>query len=378
MFVRIFNTPRDYAWGSRGQISALFGRESQATEAELWLGAHPGCPSRTEDGRTLSQVLDAAGLRHPPFLLKVLAAGSPLSLQVHPNTAQAQEGFSREDAAGIPLDAPNRSYRDRFAKPEIIVAVTQFEALSGLRPLEEARRLAGAAYGADARAEPLQRLLESSLEGAITWLLSGDPAVAEVVDAVTGALSSIADENPAAADTVRRLSMHYPGDPGIVVGMLLNRVTLAPDEALFLPAGNMHAYLEGVGIELMGPSDNVLRAGLTSKHVDADELTRVADFTPLTDPRMPRDLLSGALGYTPDAPFALRRISGEHSVHEVGEGVILAQEPTEVVTPDGVERLESGEAAYLDTLVGVSVVSEAAWLALAGDTPHREFNTMNL
>ena len=367
MFVRISNEPRDYAWGSVGEISALFGRTSKATEAELWFGAHPACPSRA-DGGTLPEVLDAAGVAHPPFLLKVLAASAPLSLQVHPSTEQAEAGFAREDAAGVPVDAPHRSYRDPFAKPELIVAVTRFEALSGLRPQEESLRLIGAVHGADARVAPLADKLEDSLETAIAWLLSGTDEVAEVVAAVSDSIAAIADEDPGAADTVQRLAQHHPGDPGIAVGLMLNRVTLAPEEALALPAGNLHAYLEGVGVELMGPSDNVLRAGLTSKHVDAAELVRIADFTPLADPRMPRQVLQGALGYAPDMPFSLRRISGVHEPHATGCGILLAEKAAEITTESGTERLLPGEAAFFDTLTGVSVSSGAAWLAIARDT----------
>lgn len=366
MFVRISNSPRDYAWGSVGQISALFGNSSEAREAELWLGTHEGCPARVADGRTLGEVLDEAGVVRPPFLLKVLAAGAPLSLQVHPTTEQAREGFQRENEAGIPVDAPERSYRDPNAKPEIIVAATQMEALCGLRPIEESRALVGAVLSEDARAEQLATRLEQSPETAIGWLLSGDEEVAEVVEAVSGAVQRIAEEDRAAADTVQRLARHYPGDPGIVVGgLLLNRVTLAPDEALFLPAGNIHAYLEGVGIELMGPSDNVLRAGLTQKHIDADELLRIADFTPLAEPGMQRETLPGALRYSPEAPFELRRIHGEHAPSVPDCGILLAVEEATVWTSDGAERLAPGEAAFIDDWSSAVIHATSAWLALA-------------
>lgn len=366
MFVRISNSPRDYAWGSEGKISALFGRRSSAREAELWLGTHEGSPARTTDGRTLGAVLDAAGVPHPPFLLKVLAAGSPLSLQAHPTTEQAEAGYARENAAGIPLDAPHRSYRDPFAKPEIIVAITEFEALCGLRSVAQAQQLVRAVTAVDDRAEPLLARLDESMESAVAWLLSGDEAVAGVVAAVSAAITILSREDSGAADTVRRLTAHYPADPGIVVGgLLLNRVTLAPDEALFLPAGNLHAYLEGVGIELMGPSDNVMRAGLTQKHIDVDELMSIADFSPLPEPRMTRGTIPGALRYSPDAPFELRRIHGEHAPGVAACGILIAVEPTTVTLTDGVEELAGGEAAYIDTAEGVSIASDSAWLALA-------------
>lgn len=366
MFVRISNSPRDYAWGSDGRISALFGQRSSAREAELWLGTHEGSPARVADGRTLGVVLDEAEVPHPPFLLKVLAAGSPLSLQAHPTAEQAEAGYERENAAGIPLDAPHRSYRDPFAKPEIIVAVTEFEALCGLRSIAQAQQLLRAVTAVDAGAEPLLERLDTSMESAVAWLLSGDDAVAGVVAAVTGAVTILSREDAGAGDTVRRLAEHYPGDPGIVVGgLLMNRVTLAPDEALFLPAGNLHAYLEGVGIELMGPSDNVMRAGLTQKHIDVDELMSIADFSPLPEPRMARGTLAGALQYSPDAPFELRRIHGEHAPGVAACGILIAVAPTTVTLADGVEELAAGESAFIDNVEGVAIVSESAWLALA-------------
>lgn len=369
MFVRISNTPRDYAWGSSGRISEYLGLGGTGTEAELWLGTHPGSPAKAADGRPLGELLDAAGVAHPPFLLKVLAAASPLSLQAHPTTEQAERGFARENDAGVDMSAPHRSYKDPFAKPEIIVAVSKFEALSGLRDADDALAAVRAVLAVDEAIRPFARRLEGSLQSAVAWLLSGDAGVAEVVRAVTDAVDAIAEHDAAAADTVRRLAQHYPGDPGIAVSLLLNRVTLEPGEALFLPAGNIHAYLEGLGIELMGPSDNVLRAGLTSKHVDAAELLQIADFSVLHDPRMPREQLAGATRYAPDAAFELRWIDGVHRPDASGPAIVLAVAETEVAFADERHTLTAGEAAYFDTLSGVEFSSADAWLAMAGDTP---------
>lgn len=374
MFVRISNTPRDYAWGSQGRISEYLGLGKGGREAELWLGTHPGSPARAEDGRALGELLDNAGVAHPPFLLKVLAAASPLSLQAHPTTEQAQAGFAHENERKVPLDAPHRSYKDPNAKPEIIVAVSRFEALSGLRPYDEAIAAVRAVLGVDETVRPFSRRLEGSLQSAIAWLLSDDPEVAGVVQAITAAVDEIAASDPAAADTVRRLAEHYPGDPGIAVSLLLNRVTLEPGEALFLPAGNIHAYLEGLGIELMGPSDNVLRAGLTSKHIDAGELLRVADFTVLHDPRMPREQLPGATRYAPDAGFELRHIDGSHTPDSAGSAIVLAVAPTTVTVAGEQHELTAGEAGYFDTLTGAEFSSADAWLAMEGDTPSETVN----
>ena len=155
---------------------------------------------------------------------------------------------------------------------------------------------------------------------------------------------------------------------------MLNRVTLEPGEALFLPAGNIHAYLEGLGIELMGPSDNVLRAGLTSKHIDAGELLKIADFSVLHDPRMPREELPGATRYAPDAAFELRHIDGSHRTDAPVSAIVLAVAPTTVSFGGEVHELARGESAYLDTLVGTEFSSADAWLAMARDTPSEVVN----
>lgn len=300
MFVGITNTPRDYAWGASGAISELFGAEpTDAPEAELWLGAHPGSPSRivgTDD--TLVDVVDG----RLPFLLKVLAAGSPLSLQAHPTMAQAAEGFARENAAGIPLDAPHRNYRDAFHKPEIIFALSdRFEALCGFRDLALLRGELERLLGRD-RDESIAgwiARLDGSLRDVFEWLISRG----EGVDELVALLTELADDSTPALETVGRLAAEYPGDPGIAISMMLNRVSLTRGEVLYLPAGNIHAYLEGVGIELMASSDNVLRGGLTPKHVDVEQLLEVLDFTPLPVPYLrPAATSPGVQVFAPDIP----------------------------------------------------------------------------
>ncbi len=371
MLVPIANEPRDYAWGSTTLLSEYLGRTaSGGPEAELWLGAHPGSPSvvtaGAHAGTALGTALEADGARQPGMLLKVLAAAQPLSLQAHPDAVRARDGFAREDAAGIPRDAPHRSYRDPHPKPEIIVAVTPFEALSGFRPPAEARAVVDALAAADERVAPLR---EHVLEGdALAWLLSGAGDVAPVVAAAVAAADAIAEAHPAEADTIARLSAAHPGDPGILVALLLNRVSLAPGEALFLPAGNLHAYLSGLGIELMGPSDNVLRGGLTPKHVDVAELLAVVDPAPLEDPRLPAEQLEGAVAYRPAAPFELRRIAGVHAV-ERGRGLLLAVSGGTVAIDGGSRALGRAEAAWIDTAEPFEIDAAEAWLALELDTP---------
>jgi mannose-6-phosphate isomerase len=295
MFVGITNTPRDYAWGSSTAIAELLGTTpSGGPEAELWLGAHPGSPSRIVDSDdTLAGTLDG----RLPFLLKVLAAASPLSLQAHPTMEQAAAGFERENALGIPLDAPNRNYKDAFHKPELIFALSDtFRALCGFRSAHAitstVERMIGALPGDSALNGFSDRLgSDDDLRDAFEWLVGGLEGDNFVL--------------------VRELAAAYPGDPGIVVSLMLNLVTLKPGEVLYLPAGNIHAYVEGLGIELMAASDNVLRGGLTPKHVDVPELLSVLDFSPVPVPYLePIALPGGVALYRPGVPdFALAVVS---------------------------------------------------------------------
>ncbi|WP_194397808.1 mannose-6-phosphate isomerase, class I [Microbacterium atlanticum] len=312
MLIPLANAPRDYAWGSPTLLAELEGRTpSGRPEAEVWFGDHPGDPAEIPDGRTLDRWIAeegaAVGVGEPlPYLLKLLAAASALSIQAHPSLAQASAGFAREEAAGIPRDAAERTYRDRNHKPELIVAVSEsFRALAGLRDLDDTRRLI-AALGP--RAAPLAERLEradASLSGVIGWLLSdGAGAAREVIAAAAAARSDeFADELALA----RALDEAFPGDPGIVVALLMNLVTLRRGEGLFVPAGVLHAYLEGLGVELMAASDNVLRGGLTPKHVDAAELVGVLDPVPGLPPVIrPRPIGDGIARYdVPVDDFAL-------------------------------------------------------------------------
>ncbi|MET8983685.1 mannose-6-phosphate isomerase, class I [Streptomyces sp. NPDC004539] len=287
---RLDNTVRPYAWGSRTAIPHLLGVEPTGEpQAEMWLGAHPGAPSRTARG-TLVELIDA----HPeselgeaavakfgprlPFLLKLLAAGAPLSLQVHPNLRQAKEGYDDEEARGIPLDAPQRNYKDANHKPELICALTEFDGLCGFRaPEESAALLEG--LGVDSL-KPYADLLrahpeDAALREVLTAVLGADRA--EMTRTVTEATAACARLG-GAYTPYAEIARHYPGDPGVIAAMLLNHVRLQPGEALFLGAGIPHAYLNGLGVEIMANSDNVLRCGLTPKHVDVPELLRIVRF----------------------------------------------------------------------------------------------------
>jgi mannose-6-phosphate isomerase len=389
MFVAIRNHPRDYAWGSHTAIAEFRGvRPSGGPEAELWLGAHAGSPAQVVDAAAvgapdlaalvaanpaaaLGPELAREGARLP-FLLKLLAAERPLSLQAHPDPEQARAGFAREEAEGVALDAFDRNYRDPFAKPELIVAVSDvFEALSGFRPLEEVAGILRVLRAADVASDEPQPgaidLLAARLEAAeplreaVEWLLQdgrgGDTGEAAwVVERVTGlAESETALTSPFAASfrTVGQLAAEYPGDPGIVISLLLNRVTLRRGEALFLDAGNIHAYLAGLGIELMVASDNVLRGGLTSKHVDIAELIEVLDFTPIEPPVLPAVQVSpGVVEYRPPVPdFTLFRVEKATDAALVpldGPAIVLAEGAAiDVAGIGGHARVERGDAVFV-------------------------------
>ena len=356
MFVGIINTPRPYAWGSTTAIAQLLGHAaSGGPEAELWLGAHPGSPSvildptQTGGAADLAEWIAAdpettlgrfAASGRLPFLLKVLAAASPLSLQAHPTVEQARAGFDRENELGIARDAPERNYKDAFPKPELIYALSPaFDALCGFRPLDEVRALLRALIDAslgmeDPQPQPLEDLLDSlsgsdvALPETVEWVIGRRTGVATLVSLVTMLASRGVSGYDAEMATVSSLAVEYPGDPGIVISLLLNRVSLAAGEALYLPAGNIHAYLSGLGIELMSASDNVLRGGLTPKHIDVPELLSVLDFTPVEVPYLHATSPSeGIAAFRPDgADFELLRIDGmflDSSVALTGPAIAL-------------------------------------------------------
>ncbi len=287
---RLDNTIRPYAWGSTTAIPRLLGTEPTGEpQAEMWMGAHPGAPSRTGRG-TLVEVIDADPERELgpdtvakfgprlPFLLKLLAAGAPLSLQVHPDLTQAKEGYADEERRGVPATAPHRNYKDANHKPELVCALTEFDGLCGFRdPRRAAELLDG--LGVDSL-KPYVDLLhaqpeEAALREVLTAILTADPEeMARTVTETAAACDRLGGDYAPYAD----IAHHYPGDPGVLAAMLLNHVRLQPGEALFLGAGVPHAYLDGLGVEIMANSDNVLRCGLTPKHVDVPELLRIVRF----------------------------------------------------------------------------------------------------
>lgn len=361
MFVAIANTPRDYAWGSTTAMPELLGTTPTGRpEAELWLGAHPGSPARILDPSAVGGSPDLAAWieteprqalgHHPrlPFLMKVLAASAPLSLQAHPTAAQAREGFARENGWGIPLDAPHRNYRDAYPKPEIIYALSdRFEALCGFRPHDEAVRVF-TALGL----EELTPRIADLPELFASLMARGANVGAHIARAIEAASSwdGADDVVSAAADTVRILAQAYPGDAGIVCALLLNRVTLRRGQSLYLAAGNIHAYLSGVGIEVMTASDNVLRGGLTPKHVDVPELLRVLDFTAGPPPWLTPDVVTDSLEiFRPGTDdFVLAHVTGDAEYPLSGPAIALCT--TGSFRIDGARartELSRGDAVYI-------------------------------
>ncbi len=386
---RLACTTRDYAWGSRTLIPRFLGTDADGRpHAELWVGAHPGAPSLVAGGRTLGELVadqadTALGARtrarfgpRLPFLMKALAAAEPLSLQVHPTSERARIGFAEEEAAGIPVDAPERNYRDPFHKPELIFAVTRFEGMAGFRDVDKTATILGL-LGTPWAEQTARRLTDGpafqALHAVVTDLLAMGPvalgiALADITDASRHAEErGHLDRNPSTRlsldrDSVEReavrvfaqttsLAARYPDDPGVLVTLLLNHVVLAPGEAMFLGAGVVHAYTSGFGIEIMAASDNVVRAGLTPKHVDVQELLHIASFTPIPPPLWaPTEVSDGIMAFGPPVDeFAL--FVGETplaGVADEGPRIVLVLDGEVTVHADGSdERLEQGEALFV-------------------------------
>ncbi len=287
-----------YAWGSTTAIATLLGHStpSETPQAELWMGGHPKAPSLIQIDEKWISLIDGIGKdpesmlgahvarrfeRRLPYLFKVLAVAKPLSIQAHPNIDQAKIGFAREEAQNIPFDAPHRNYRDANHKPECICALTPFWALNGFRPIDEVlQRLQTACpQTLSAKIKPfIDTHNQSDLKPIFELLMTFSP---ERKAAVVGEAVAFAQTRKTTAPTwewMVRLARFYPNDIGILSPLFLNLVCLSPGEAMYLPAGRIHAYLEGTGLELMANSDNVLRGGLTGKYMDVIELLNVLDF----------------------------------------------------------------------------------------------------
>ena len=411
---RILGRVRDYRWGSEDVIPHFFGlRSVQKPIAEVWFGAHPAAPSPicAQPGAQIAKELAVCESRlkndrdtedcpagapfslrdyiaadpqavlgsyavsqfggRLPFLLKLIAPRKPLSLQVHPTAEQALAGYARENDLGIPKDSPYRTYRDRNHKPELVYALSRFEGLVGFR---SPRRILGVLEDLDtAVAKKLIRIISRTpghrgVQAAFNYLLSeetrpGEEQIAELIFACAARDPRISP-SPRADAIVTRLARYYPEDPGVICSLLLNPVTLDPGEALFIPVGTIHAYLSGFGVEVMANSDNVLRAGLTQKHMDLPELINVADTVAAPPIRIAPEKMSAVQKtfYAPVDDFELSVVQiapgdGVCGLRGCGPRILLGLEgELGFACSGGRFELRKGQAVFLGTDDGAAEV----------------------
>lgn len=377
------NTVQRYDWGSVDAIPHLLGTEPDGQpQAELWLGAHASAPSVTvveDEDVALDRLVTEAPVQtlghrvaeqfgpRLPYLMKVLAAGKALSLQVHPSPRQAREGFARENKAGMPLTSPKRSFKDDQHKPEMVVALSQFEGLAGFRT---PRTILDVLDGLDGelvegvRAALLRDRGHDGMRAAFNHLLSArsqEECAADIEATLESVQARLAAGSPfeRADRTVIDLADQHPGDPGAIASLMLNRFSLEPGEAAFTPAGVVHAYLSGLGIEIMASSDNVLRAGLTTKLVDEENLVACTEFAP-QQPFAPEVTTAGSRGQVhtyrvPVTEFALTTADVDAaepvSLPSTGPRIVLCLDGDLVLDADraesGPQRLAHGESVFV-------------------------------
>ncbi|MDM8557060.1 mannose-6-phosphate isomerase, class I [Desulfococcaceae bacterium HSG7] len=374
------NVIQDYAWGSATAIPDLMGKKntSGTPQAELWMGAHPKASSMVKIGSQLVSLADLIK-KHPqeiigkstaaqfnnqlPYLLKVLAAAEPLSIQAHPNLEQARQGFERENRLGIPLDDPQRNYRDDNHKPECLCALGPFWALNGFRKIDNMLGLMAKLNLTrltkeidHIKANPNSSGLKAFFQALMT--MSAKQKLAVLAQA-TAQAAKLSDTDPA-FQWILRLNQAYPQDIGALAPLFLNLVCLKPGEAIFLKSGELHSYLEGIGIELMANSDNVLRGGLTAKHIDVAELLGSLNF----EEKELRISIAEKINafewfYPTDAEeFRLSKMKVKHSmgamsVESPGVEIMLCTEGAAVIT-------DSGNNYTLTVNKGASVIVSAS------------------
>lgn len=380
------NPVRRYPWGSTTLVQQLQGRPVNGQPlAEVWVGAHADAPSVADvGGRRVPldaliaeqpeamlgrRVLEACGPRLP-FLTKILAADRALSIQVHPTSAQAQAGYAAETEAGIRPQA--RSYRDPHHKPEVLYALTPFELLSGLREPEQAAKLV--AELEVCALDPVVDLLqgapaEDAHRAALDWLLRRRGSAGWVEEVAATAYEGIGARPEWAV--VHDLASRYPGDPCLIAPLVLNYERLEPGQAVYTAPGTLHAYLHGMAIEVMAASDNVLRAGLTTKHVDVDQVLAVTDFAPrLTGFLRPRRREPGVVDFEPPVrDFALRAVTVRAGAALAGPAdgprVAVCAEGEVVVAGRDQCRLRAGEAVFVPDADGALAVSGNGTVVIA-------------
>ncbi|WP_312180320.1 mannose-6-phosphate isomerase [Pantoea sp. CTOTU46764] len=389
---KLNNSLQNYAWGSKTALTELYGIENPQglPMAELWMGAHPKSPSTVEvngEARSLREVIDADKVvtlgnavaerfGELPFLFKVLCADQPLSIQVHPSKAAAEEGFARENAAGIPLSAAERNYKDANHKPELVYALMPFQAMNGFRELHEIVSLLEPVAGAHPQiAHFLENADEANLAKLFATLLSlQDEARSRAIGVLKSALNAREGEP---WQTIKSIASDYPDDSGLFSPLLLNVITLQPGEAMFLFAETPHAYLKGVALEVMANSDNVLRAGLTPKFIDIPELLANLKFqakpaaTLLTQPQRDGETLNFPIPVE-DFAFAIHGLSAApQALAQNSAALLFCIEGQAVIEKSGQQLvLKPGESCFV--AANESPVNVAGTGRLA-----RVFNTLN-
>jgi mannose-6-phosphate isomerase len=397
-FYKLRNKVRHYDWGSPVDIPRLLGMAPDgAPWAELWIGSHSGFSSIaiTDSGETSLEELIArepqrslgeeAARRYGslPFLLKLLSAEMPLSIQAHPNQEQAHEGFERENQAGLPLDSPKRNYKDSNHKPEIICALSPFTGLCGFRDLDEIRALLGAFL------EPAPPVLREGFAPLTRALSNHEPVVAlrdflaglfslsqhvratlgeyilSMCEHGCGASHSDGASYNDAIELMRDLARLYPGDPAVIAPLYLNVFRLEPGQAVFLEAGVLHAYIHGFGVELMANSDNVLRGGLTGKHIDVQELMKILNFKPFK----PQIITPNSTLFSYPAPceeFSLKKICGPMDICLLSPGspsiCIVTEGELIIADKDRETVVKQGESLFIPP-----VKSDESPFSLKGD-----------
>lgn len=364
MLVKLTNQPMDYAWGSTNLIPDYFGVEPTGKPmAEIWFGTHDGSPTQVKDlDVSLQDLRVARGMPDRlPFLLKILAAAAPLSIQAHPNPVQAKEGFAAENAAGVAITDSKRNYKDDRAKPEMIVALTEtFEALVGFSDsrliIERFAEIREASSSERLNAVLIKwsELLQS--EDGLRQVCLETLRSAELDEQLISDLVDAAEQCPSLVDLVTHLSTHHGFDRGIVTALLMNYVVLSKGEAAFVPAGMPHAYLSGLGVEIMLASDNVLRGGLTPKHIDVVELAKVLVFEETeAKPVQVRKLAVGLEEFdipTPEFHFYRATLSANNLLVDLnlpGDAIVLCTSGAIAVSSSKGERevINPAEAAFI-------------------------------
>ncbi|WP_127479646.1 mannose-6-phosphate isomerase, class I [Nocardioides pantholopis] len=377
-----------YEWGSANDIPAFLRQDADGSPvAEVWMGTHPlgTAVARHDEGdRPLT---DVAG--ELPFMLKILAASSPLSVQVHPDRARAQAGFAREEAAGVPLDAPERVFKDPHPKPEMVYALTTFDTLVGFRPTAEILRVLAPLNHPYAKALTEDLRSDPGFPGIVRLVgrILADDGVAEAVPGIVAECQAAHDlgiDVKRAYATALEIEKHHPDDPGVIVSLLLNRLTLQPGEAAYLGAGIIHAHLSGMCLEVMVASDNVLRAGLTGKHIDRNGLVDALQAGMSRVARVAPDQFGFSTDvFSPSGEFALAIAQASQAeplgavLPETGKRLLVCTGgEVAVVNGQGASLwLKRGDAAYADEadgelrVIGTGEVAQA-YLPPA-DAPHR-------